>query len=133
MPGFSTYFQNLGLNYLRGTAPPTAPAAVYVALFSADPTDAGSLTNEVTTTVRTAGRVAGTFGAPTTTSTTSTIANSAIVDFGQAAGAANVTFFGLFDGATGGNMLASGAVTGGNIAQGNAVSYAVGALTISSS
>jgi len=133
MSGFSTYLQNAVLNWVKGTAMPTAPAAVYVALFSADPTDAGTLTNEVTTTVRTAGRVAATFGTITTASGASTIANSAIVDFGTAAGAATVTWFGIFDAATAGNMLGSGTVTGGNIATGNAVSYAVGAFTVSAS
>lgn len=133
MSGFSTYLQTAVLNWVKGTAMPTAPTTVYVALFSADPTDAGSLTNEVTTTVRTAGRVAAVFGTITTASGTSTMTNSAVVDFGTAAGAATVTWFGVFDAATAGNMLGSGTVTGGNIAQGNAVSYATGALSYASS
>lgn len=129
MSGLSTYLQNAVLAWMKGTAMPTAPTAVYVALFSADPTDAGTLTNEVTTTVRAAGRVAATFGATSTASGASTIANNAVVDFGTAAGAATVTWFGIFDAATGGNMLGSGTIASGNIAQGNAVSFAVGALT----
>jgi len=133
MTGFSTYLQTAIDNWAKGTAFPAAPAGVYVALFSADPTDAGSLTNEVTTTVRTAGRVLATFGAVSTASGTSTISNSGIVDFGNAAGAATVTYFGLFDATTGGNMLGSGTISGGSILSGNAVSFAVGALTFSAS
>lgn len=133
MAGFSTYLQERLLGWVRGTAMPTAPSAVYVALFSADPTDAGSLTNEVTTTVRTAGRVATTFGAPTTASGTSTIANSAVVDFGTAAGSVNVTHFGVFDAATGGNMLGSSTLTGGNVVAGTGYRFDPGALTIASS
>lgn len=131
MAGFSTYLQNAILGWVKGTAMPAAPSAVYVALFSADPTDAGLTTNEVTTTVRPGGRVAATFGAISGTST-STMANSAAVDFGNAAGAATLTHFGVFDAASGGNMLGSG-TTATNIASGNAVSFAAGALTVSSS
>ncbi len=133
MAGFSTYTQTALLNWIKGSAMPTAPAAVYVALFSADPTDAGTLTNEVTTTVRTAGRVAATFGTVNTSAGTGTIANNAAVDFGTAAGAATVTWFGIFDATTGGNMIGSGTIAAGSIAAGNAVSFAVGALTVSSS
>ena len=133
MSGFSTYLQSAVLNWIRGTAMPTAPTAIYVALFSADPTDAGTLTNEVTTTIRTAGRVAANFGAVATASGTGTIANTAIVDFGTAAGSATVTWFGIFDAATNGNMIGSGTIASGTVNQGNAVSFAVGALTVSSS
>lgn len=134
MPGFSDYLENKILNYIRGTDMGTAPPAVYVGLFNADPTDAGTGGTEVTTTVRAAGRVAATFGAPAAgTGNARQIANSAIVDFGNAAGAATVSHFGIFDAATAGNLLAAGAVTGGaqSIATGNGVSFAVGALTLS--
>lgn len=132
MAGFSTYLQDKLLNWIKGTAFGAAPSSVYVALFSADPTDAGTLTNEVTTTVRVAGRVAATFGA-VTSGATSSIANSADVDFGTAAGGATVTHFGVFDAASAGNMLGSGTISGGTITAGNAVKFATGALTISSS
>lgn len=133
MAGFSTYLQSAVLNWVKGTAMPAAPSTVFVALFSADPTDAGLTTNEVTTTVRPAGRVAVTFGTLTTAAGTTTMANSAVADFGTAAGAANATWFGVFTAATGGNMLGSDTLSGGNIAQGNAVSFPAGSLTFSSS
>lgn len=126
MAGFSDYLEDKILNWLKGTAMGTAPSAVYVGLFSSAPTDAGAGT-EVTTMIRTAGRVAVTFGAVSGGS----MANSAIVDFGDAAGGATVTHFAIFDAASAGNQLANGALTAAKtVVAGNAVSFAVGALTI---
>lgn len=132
MAGNSTYLQNAHLNWLKGTQMPTPPSALYVGLFSADPTDAGLTANEVTTTIRPAGRVTATFGAISGTNT-STMTNNAVVDFGSAAGGATVTYFGVFDAASGGNMLGSGSIAGGTVATANAVSFAAGALTWSES
>jgi len=98
----SNYLANEILGWVAGEAMPTAPTTVYVALFSADPTAAGTLTNEVTTTIRAGGRVAIDW----TTITAREITNELAVDFGSAAGGASVTHFGLFDAATVGNMLA---------------------------
>ena len=128
MSGLSAYTQNAILNFLKGTTFPAAPAAVYVGLFNGDPTDAGSGGAEVTTAIRTAGRVAATFG--TITGDTS-IANSADVDFGAAAGAATASHFGLFTAASGGQLLASGALAASqSIAATNLVKFATGALTV---
>lgn len=127
MSGRSAYLGNAFLNVIRGTAY-TAPSAVYVALFNGDPTDAGTGGSEVTTTVRTAGRVAATFAAPSGKS----MSNSAVISFGNAAGAATVTHYALFDAASAGNMLDSAPLTGGSmsVAANSAVSFAVGALVI---
>lgn len=127
MSGRSTYLGNSFLNVIRGTAY-TAPSAVYVALFNGDPTDAGTGGSEVTAAIRTAGRVAATFGAPSAKS----MSNSAVVSFGNAAAAATVTHYALFDAASGGNMLDSAPLTGGSmsVAANSAVSFAVGALVI---
>ncbi|MGU3387302.1 hypothetical protein ACLBYG_22520 [Methylobacterium sp. D53M] len=128
MSGNSTYAAQAYLNWLRGTAMPTAPATLYFALFNGDPTDAGTGGTEVTTSVRAAGRVAGTYGAPSGKSMT----NGSAVSFGNAANAvANVTHFAVFDAATGGNMLGSNSLGSGAgaISSGAAVSFAAGALT----
>lgn len=127
MSGNSTYVANALLNWVRGTAMPAAPAAVYIALFNGDPTDAGTGGTEVTATLRTAGRVAATFGAPSGKA----IANTAIVDFGNAAGAATATHFAVFDAASAGNMLGSNPLSSGSgaISAGVAVNFAIGALT----
>ena len=129
MPGFSNYLQNAVLNYLKGTAMPTAPASVFVALFNGDPTDAGTGGTEVTTTIRTAGRVAATFGAITGNTS---MTNSAIVDFGAAAAGATVTHFALFTAASGGSMLASDALSASQtVAATNPVTFAANALSVS--
>lgn len=94
------------LNWIRGTAFPEEPAAVYAALFSSNPTGAGSGT-EVTETVRAAGRVAVTFGEATTEGTAQQIANTVAVNFGENEAVTNVTVThtGLYDAATEGNLL----------------------------
>lgn len=129
MSGLSNYTQNAILNWIKGTTMPAAPAALYVGLFDGDPTDAGSGGTEVTSTIRVAGRVAVTFGA---ISANTTIANSADVDFGNAAAAADATHFGVFDAPTGGNMIGSNPLTGGSqaITPGTGVKFATGALVV---
>ena len=128
MSGLSTSAENAILNCFKGTAMLAAPAGVYVGLFNGDPTDAGSGGAEVTTAIRTAGRVVAPFG--TITGNTS-IANSADVDFGAAAGAATASHFGLFSAASGGQLLASGALAASqSIATTNLVKFATGALTV---
>lgn len=123
----TNYTENAIMNWFRGTAMPTAPATVWVALFNGDPGEAGSGGTEVTTTIRVAGRVAVPFG----TITANAIANSGIVDFGSAAGAATVNNFGLFDAATGGNLLCKGALTTArSVAIGNSVTFATGTLSL---
>ena len=42
MAGFSNYLEDKILNFLRGTAMGTAPAAVYIGLFNGDMTVTGS-------------------------------------------------------------------------------------------
>lgn len=129
MSGLSTYTQNAILNWLKGTAMPAAPAAVYVGLFNGDPTDSGSAGVEVTTAVRAAGRLAVPFGA--ITSNTS-VANSAEILFGASATATNVTHLALFSAASGGTLLGSGSVAApGPVPLGAEVKFPVGALTFS--
>ena len=128
MSGLSHYTEAALLSWLKGTAMPAAPAGVYVGLFDGDPTDTGSAGAEVTTTIRAGGRVAATFGALTGNTS---MANSADVDFGAAAGAATVSHFGLFSAASGGNLLASGAVAQSkSVAAMNLVKFPAGSLTI---
>lgn len=136
MPGKSNYLEDKLLNWLKGTAMGASPSGLYVRLFTADPTDAGTLTSEVTTTIRPAGGVAATFGTITSGTGANSMTNTAIVDFGAAAGAVtgNVTHFGIFDAATAGNMLYSDALTTARaVVLGAAVSFAVGALVVSES
>lgn len=97
----STYLANEILDWFKGTSMPSAPSAVYIALFNGDPTATGTGGTEVTSTIRPAGRVAVTFGAITSRQ----ITNSADVDFGTADAGASVTHAAIFDAATAGNLL----------------------------
>jgi hypothetical protein len=131
MAGMSTYLADALLSWIKSTAMPSDPAAVYVALFNGDPTDAGSGGSEVTTSVRVAGRVAVTFGAITGTGPRS-MANSADVSFGNSANAvASITHFAVFDAASAGNMLMSEALDVTiAIAAGQLVKFETGALVV---
>jgi len=124
---FSNYTENAILNWIKGTTFPTAPGNVYVGIFNGDPGEAGSGGSEVTTTVRPAGRPTVTFGSISA----GAILNSGVVDFGTAAGGASVTHFGLFDAASSGNLIASGILDNARtVATGNAVTFAIGALSV---
>ncbi|NBS75393.1 MAG: hypothetical protein EBT78_17640 [Betaproteobacteria bacterium] len=99
MSEMSNYLENALINVtLRATAY-TAPTTVYVALFTTDPTDAGTGT-EVTG--GSYARTSVTFGAPSNGVST----NSADVTFPTCtAGWGIVTHLGLYDASTGGNLL----------------------------
>ena len=97
----SNYLANAILGWIDGAAMPAAPTDVYVALFNGDPTVTGTAGTEVTTTLRVAGRLPATWGATAGRAK----AISADINFGSAAGAADVTHAALFDAAAGGNML----------------------------
>lgn len=126
--GFSTYLANAILNWVKSTTMPADPAAVYVALFDGDPTEAGSGGTEVTTDIDATGRKAVTFGAITSRA----MANDAEVDFGTSDGTADVTHWGLFDASSSGNMLFwSPLETPRSVTAGDPVKFAVGDLEIS--
>lgn len=135
MSGKSNYLEDKLLNWeFNGVAMGDPPAAVYVGLFVGDPLDTGLGGTEVTTTVRAAGRVSASFGATVTSTGANTISNDALVDFGDADGAAaDVSHFATFDAVSGGNMLRSGSIVGGpiDIDAGNLVSFPIGALDAS--
>ncbi len=128
MAGFGSGLEAGILGWLKGTALGPAPAALWLALFNGDPTDAGTGGGEVTATIRPAGRVAAGFGSIGG----GAMSNAAAIDFGTAAGTATVSHFALFDGSSGGILLLSGALSGGAqaVAAGNQVGVAAGALTV---
>jgi hypothetical protein len=99
MSEMSNYLEDALINVtLRATAY-TAPATVYVSLWTSDPTDAGSGT-EVSG--GSYARTAVTFGAPSNGVTT----NSADVTFPTATGSWGVVgWIGINDAATSGNLL----------------------------
>ena len=109
MPGAaSDYLETRLLDHALGTTTFTKPTTVYVALFTADPTDTGAFTNEVATsgstayarqTVTWAAAASGsassnaTITFPTATANWGTITHLAIVD-NATRGSGNVLFYG---------------------------------------
>lgn len=121
----SDYLENKLLNHtLRNTAF-TQPSALYIALFTADPTDAGTLTNEATG--GSYARQSATFGTATTGSAATTNAQTYA---NMPAG--TFTHFALMDALTAGNMLYSAALTTPRTTVlGDTLTFAIGAITAS--
>lgn len=116
MSAFSNYLELKIAQWTTGSAMGTAPTALYIGLFSAEPNEDGTGGTEVTSTL------IGNANRPTITLTAATVNNvttlkNAAANFvfvSSAAGAANVTHFAIFDAATGTtNMLYKGAITNG--------------------
>lgn len=105
MAALSDYLENNLLDHALGTAAFTQPTTVYVALFTDNPTDAGTGT-EVSGGSYV--RKAVTFGA----AASGAASNNADVVFDVATASwGTVTHIGIFDSATLGNMLFHGAFT----------------------
>ncbi|HEX7124961.1 MAG TPA: hypothetical protein VF406_04190 [Thermodesulfobacteriota bacterium] len=107
---FSDFLENELLDHVFGAAAYTAPATLYIALFTAAPTDAGGGT-EVSTGVWTNyARVAVTNNATNFPAASGGAkSNGTLIDFGTAAisGAApTVVAIGVYDAAVAGNLLA---------------------------
>lgn len=95
----SDYLEAALLNHVLRASALASPAAVYVALYTTAPTDAGG---GVEVSGGAYARQAATFAAPVAGVTS----NSATVAFPVAtAGWGTVTSFGIFDAPTGGNLL----------------------------
>jgi hypothetical protein len=128
MSAASDYLENKVLDHFLGTASTSAPATVYLALFTTDPTDAGSGT-EVSTSGTNYARQSIAFSS----ASSGTTSNSADVEFSQATGSGfgTVTHFGIFDASTAGNLLFHGALTASKtIAAGDVFKVASGNLSI---
>ena len=101
----SDYAENKLLNHMLGVSTFTMPTTVYLALFTSNPTDAGTGT-EVT------GNGYARKVIPFSTATTGTISNASEVAFATPTGAWGiVTHFGIYDALTGGNLLVHGPLT----------------------
>ena len=99
MSEMSNYLENALVNATLRNTSYTSPATVYAALFTTDPTDAGSGT-EVSGGAY--ARTAITFGSPSNGVTT----NSADVTFPTCTSAwGTVTHMGIYDASTSGNLL----------------------------
>ncbi len=103
------------------------PATVYCGLFTADPTESGSLTNEVSGTAY--ARQSITWGAIAS----GTVSNSVAITFPVAGSSwGTVTYVAVLDAVSAGNMLYSGALTTPKtIGTGDQLVFAIGALAVS--
>jgi hypothetical protein len=99
MSEFSDYSENLVINVLLRAASHTGAAAVYVGLYTSDPTD-GNTGTEVSG--GSYARTAVVFGAPSAGIST----NSSAVEFPQATASwGTVGWVGVLDASTGGNLI----------------------------
>lgn len=128
MAGKSKYLEQKILNHVLRNASYTPPTTLYLALFTVDPTDAGTGT-EVTGGSYARQTVA--FNAPAA-SGVSTSTNSADVLFPVASAAwGTVTHWGIFDAATAGNLLYLGALTPNKaVASADQIKIAAGTLSV---
>jgi len=100
MAEMSNYLENALINATLRNTSYTSPTTVYVALYTADPTDADLTANEVSG--GSYARQAVTFGAPSNGVST----NSASVTFPTASGNwGTITHIGIRDASTAGNLL----------------------------
>jgi hypothetical protein len=101
---FSNYLENKVLLHVFGATAYTAPATLYVGLYTSDPGEANTGT-EVS---------GGSYARQTIafTVTTNQASNTAAVEFPTATASwGTVTYAAIFDASTSGNMLAYGALT----------------------
>ena len=125
MTAMSNYLENALINATLRNTSYTSPSTVYVALFTSDPTDAGSGTE------CSGGayvRQSATFGAPSDGASSI----SADVEFPQATGAwGTITHFGIFDASSSGNLFYHGALTASKtIATGDVLKITSSNLTV---
>lgn len=133
MSAASNYLENEVLDHVlgKGARDFVSPPALFIALFTADPGEASSFTNEVATTFGYA-RTAVTFAAASSGSA----ATSATVTFPTASGGSfgTVTHLAIVDSAThqAGNQLFYGALTASKtVADGDTFTIQSGQLTVS--
>lgn len=125
MAAMSNYLENALINATLRNTSYTSPASVFVALFTTDPTDAGTGT-EVSG--GSYARQSATFTSPSNGSSTL----AADVTFPTATGNwGTVTHFGIYDASTAGNLLYHGALNNSkNIQTGDILRIQVNNLTV---
>lgn len=125
MAALSNYLENALINATLRNTSYTSPATVYAALFTSDPTDAGSGT-EVSG--GSYARKAMAFDAPSNGASL----NSAAVEFDQAtANWGTITHFALYDALTTGNMLYHGQLTASKIIEsGDVFKFAANSVSV---
>ena len=138
MAAFSNFLEQGILNYtLRGQSL-TQPTSIYVALFTADPTDANNTANELSDSgyarqdAANGGDIATGWTSPTVSGTGHVCSNAIAMEFPPIVdGSVTVTHFGLYNAATAGDLLYHGAFdTARTLQIDDVVSVSVGSLSI---
>lgn len=131
---FSDFLELELLDHVFGAAAYTAPATLYVALFTVAPTDAGGGTEVPTATWTNYARVAVTNNATNFPAAAAGLkSNGTAISFGTAttSGAVTVVAVGILDAAAAGNLLAWADLTvNKTINNGDSSQFAVGDLDI---
>jgi len=124
MSDFSDYLENELLDHVFRNSSYSPPAAVYLGLYTAAPTDAGGGTQ---VTGGGYARQAITFGA----ASGGAISNTSAVEF-TASGAnfGTITHVGIFDASTSGNLLAWKAITSVTINDGDTLNFPIGDIDV---
>lgn len=123
----SNYLENKVIDHFLGTSSTSAPSNVYLALFTSNPTDAGSGT-ELTIGSNGYTRKVIAFNAASSGSAT----NSGTVTFTSSGGNwGTITHFGIFDASTSGNLLYHGVLADDKLIEnGDSLVVAATAITI---
>lgn len=137
MPGMSDFVEaNVLQHTLRGASMPL-PAGIYLALFTSDPTDAG--TGPECSTVawpaytRKDAAAGGAISSGWTSPSGGIVANAKDITFAANNGSnpITVTWLALYDAATGGNMLYSAPLAAAKVlAVGDVLAFAAGSFTV---
>lgn len=133
MSAASDYLENKILDHILGGSDLTRPSTVYFAFFTAAPSDAGGGT-EVS-----GGSYARVAVTNNSTNFPAAVGGSksngtAIVFPTASAGWGTITHYGVFDAASGGNLLFHGALAASKLVEtGDTPSYPVGAMTFTAS
>lgn len=133
MSNMTNYLEKKLCDHTLGKASYTMPATVYVALFTADPTETGSLTNEVSG--GSYSRLAITSAMSAAGATDGTSSNSSALTLGPASASwGTITHIGIMDASTSGNMLLYGALAASKtIGSGDSFQFAIGQLEVTMS
>ena len=138
MSKFSDYLEEKIIETtLRGAVMP-APSSIYIALFTSDPTDANTTTNEVTVGAwpayvrqdAAAGAAIATGWAPASNGVSS---NAKVITFPANNGSAaiTITHLAIYDAQSSGNMLYHAPLVSAKTLQvGDVLSFGIGALTV---
>lgn len=138
MSRFSNYTENNIIETTLRGAPFPVPAGVYVALFTADPTDSNVTANEVQTSawpdyVRRDAAGGAAISTGWTASADGVSSNAKVITFpaNNGAGPVTVTHIGLYDAATGGNLLYHAPlVSSKTLMVGDVLSFGIGSITV---